>query len=141
MLNFFSPIPSTSFNRSILLSSISNVSTPNALTIFLAVTGPIPWIIPVLKYFSISLAEVGRISLYSSTLNCLPNCLWFIQFPFISICCPSFINGIIPTIVTTSLFAVIFATIYPLSSLLNIIASTKPSNISILSLQTFYFTY
>ena len=130
MLNFFSPIPSISFNLSILLSRICKVSLPNAFTIFLAVTGPIPCIIPVLKYFSISFDDEGNFSLYSFILNCLPNCLCWINVPLTSICCPSCSRGITPTIVISSLLAVIFATVYPVSSLLNIIASTEPSNTS-----------
>ena len=39
---------------------MSKVSLPKAFTIFLAVTGPIPRIIPVLKYFSISFDDEGN---------------------------------------------------------------------------------
>ena len=60
--NFFLPIPSISFNLSILLSKILRVSSPNLFTIFFAVTGPIPCIIPEDKYFSIPSFEVGNIS-------------------------------------------------------------------------------
>lgn len=81
--NFFLPIPSISFNLSILLSKILRVSSPNLFTIFFAVTGPIPCIIPEDKYFSIPSFEVGNISSHSSTLNCFPNWEWLTQLPVI----------------------------------------------------------
>ena len=75
IVNFFLPIPSTSISLSILFSITFKVSSPKWLTIFFAVTGPIPYIIPALKYFSIASTFVGNISSKSSILNCFPNCL------------------------------------------------------------------
>ena len=70
---FLSPIPSISFNLSMLFSSMSKDSSANFSTIFFAVTGPIPEITPEAKYLSIPIAVFGRVSSHNSTLNCSPN--------------------------------------------------------------------
>lgn len=48
------------------------VSSPNLSTIFLAVAGPTPFIIPFAKYFSKASLLLGSFFSKYSILNCLP---------------------------------------------------------------------
>ena len=139
--NFFSPMPSISINLSIWFSIISKVSSPNLSIIFLAVTGPIPWITPALKYFSIPSNEFGSTSSYSCMLNWFPNCLCTVQYPLSFTFWPSFINGTVPTALIKFFSLLILQTTYPVSSLLNTILSTNPFRTSIESLQILLLTY
>ena len=61
------PLITTNFSGSFLITLI--VSSPNCLTIFLAILGPIPLIIPFDKYFSKASSVLGIIFSKLSTLN------------------------------------------------------------------------
>ena len=57
------------------------VSSPNVATIFLAVAGPIPFIVPFDKYFSNESSVFGITFSKVSTLNCFPYSLCVTKFP------------------------------------------------------------
>ncbi|MNP46469.1 hypothetical protein D3C76_1404680 [compost metagenome] len=110
-------MPSISLNLLISLSNISKVFSLNLSIIFLAVIGPIPYITPEARYFSIPSSVFGIISSHSSILICLPKLGCNTHSPFIFKCMPSFIKGTTPTAVNDFSPLESFATIYPFSSL------------------------
>ena len=77
----FGPIPVTSRRRPGSCSMMSNTLSPNARTSFLAYTGPMPRIIPELRYFSIPSIVVGAAILRKEALNWTPWVRSFTQAP------------------------------------------------------------
>ena len=78
------------------------VSSPNVPTIFFAVAGPIPFIVPLAKYLSSASKVCGIIFSNVSILNCLPYSWCSINTPLTFNVSPEFIKGKYPTTVVSS---------------------------------------
>ena len=78
-LSLVIPFICVSFSGSNLNTFI--VSSPNNFTIFFAVAGPIPLIVPFDKYFSNDSNVFGIIFSNVSTLNCIPYSLCVTKLP------------------------------------------------------------
>ena len=104
-------MPLTSVSFCGLNSITSNVASPNLLTIDKAVTGPMPLINPLLKYFIIPSFVFGFAIFAVLTLNCSPYLLCLIKLPSSSTHSPCEICGNFPTAVIFSPLQSITATV------------------------------
>ncbi len=80
----------------------SNVLSPKRSTMYPAVFGPMPLIVPEAKYFKNCAEFSGIVLLNSDILNCLPKLWCDSHRPVISTFSPGAISGRIPTHVTSS---------------------------------------